>query len=126
MLKALIVIVGRTSCCQVPDPDAGSSLSAPANTRIRITPSQNEGIEMASNASVDASPSAKRPRRVAASTPSGRLIAVETSTLAHANRRVVGNRPSTSGSAAVLYLKLSPRSPLKALATNSTYWVRIG
>jgi hypothetical protein len=40
-----------------------------------ITPNQNDGIEMASNASVEASASTSRPRRVAASTPSGRLIA---------------------------------------------------
>ena len=65
MLKALIVIVGRISCCQVPEPEAGSQRSAPAKTRIRITPSQNDGIEMASSAT-------QRRQRIGQSAPAGR------------------------------------------------------
>ena len=41
MLKALIVIVGKISCCQVPAPDAGNSRSAPANISLTVTEPSN-------------------------------------------------------------------------------------
>src|SRR4051794_8057123 len=59
--KVLIVMAGIISCCQEPEPEAGSQCKVPAKTIIKITPSQKDGTEIASKAKKEATMSNRRP-----------------------------------------------------------------